>query len=255
MEKEQITKLANLLQESHRTVFFSGAGISTESGVPDFRSPGGIWDRFDPDEMTFQRFLSEARCRQSYWELFRICWKEFQGVKPNPAHNAIAELDRRGKVEAVITQNVEGLHQAAGTDPEKVYELHGTMWEIRCLECHAPIPWEEAFEKLEAGEEIENCHRCGGLYKPATIAFGQSLPMETLRLAQEASVRSDLFVSIGSSLVVYPAARLPEVAAKSGSKLVIVNNEKTPLDSLAHLIIRGKAGEVMSEALREMGIW
>ncbi len=253
--KEKVALLARLLKESNRTVFFSGAGISTESGVPDFRSPGGIWDRFDPDEMTFQRFVSEVKCRRSYWELFRICWKEFDGVLPNPAHKAIAELEKLGKLEGVITQNVDGLHQAAGSSPDRVFELHGTMWEIRCLQCGRDMPWKEAHEKLERGEEIENCPGCGGLYKPATIAFGQSLPLETLRQAQELSVHCELFVSVGSSLVVYPAARLPEVAAKSGGKLVIINMEKTPLDDLAHLIIRGRAGEVMSEVMREMGLW
>jgi len=249
MTGDKLKHLAGLLKACQDIVVFTGAGVSTESGVPDFRSPGGIWDRFDPEEMTFQKFVSSSESRSKYWELFQVCWKEFQGIEPNPAHLAIAELEKLGKLSAVVTQNVEELHQKAGNSPEKVLELHGNMWKIRCLECEAPYPWEEAYCQLEQGKMVENCPRCGGLLKPATIAFGQQLPIKTLKEAQQRSCSCDLFISIGSSLVVYPAAFLPQMAKDSGAKLVIINREPTPFDAMADLVIHGQAGESMEHAM------
>lgn len=248
--EEKMNMLAHWVKESQRIVVFTGAGVSTESGVPDFRSPGGIWDRFDPQEMTFQKFLSHEESRRRYWELFHICWKEFDGVHPNRAHQVIAALEEYGKVSAVITQNVDGLHQKAGNSPEKVFELHGTMWKIRCLSCNNSYPWNRAFKILEEGKEIGECEDCGGLLKPATIAFGQSLPEETYEQAYKHILKCELFLCIGSSLVVYPAARLPQIAKSKGARMVIINKETTPLDSIADLVILGKAGEIMDELIR-----
>ncbi len=249
MASEQLEELARYIKHSSNIVVFTGAGVSTESGVPDFRSPGGIWDRFDPNEMTYDKFLSSPRSRSQYWGLFRVCWKEFQEIEPNPAHLAIAELEKQNKLRAVITQNVEELHQKAGNSPEKVLELHGTMWEVKCLSCEEHYPWEEAFRRLEEGKEIENCQRCSGLLKPATIAFGQQLPVHTLKEAQQCSRSCDLFIAIGSSLVVYPAARMPEIAKQSGAILAIINREPTPLDPIADLVINGQAGESMKNIM------
>ncbi len=249
MSRKEIENLAGFIEESRDIVVFTGAGVSTESGVPDFRSPGGIWDRFDPNEMSFQKFTSSEQSRSKYWELYRVCWKEFQGVEPNPAHRAVAELEKRGKLSAVITQNIDELHQKAGNSPEKVLELHGTMWKVRCLQCEAPYSWEEAFHLLEQGKGVENCLHCGGLLKPATISFGQQLPLRTLQEAQQRSTGCDLFISIGSSLVVYPAANMPKMAKESGATLVIVNREPTPFDLIADLVIHGQAGEIMQGAV------
>jgi len=249
MDKGKLEFFARLIKTSHNIVVFTGAGVSTESGVPDFRSPGGIWDRFDPQEMTFQKFVSSPESRRKYWELFRICWKEFRGIEPNPAHLAIAELEKQEKLSAVVTQNVEELHQKAGNSPEKVLQLHGNMWKISCLECEAPYSWQEAYNRLEQGKMIDNCSRCGGLLKPATISFGQQLPAKILKEAQMRSSSCDLFISIGSSLVVYPAAYMPQLAKESGAKLVIINREPTPFDSIADLVIEGQAGEIMKKAM------
>ncbi len=249
MNEDKVEMLADLIRDSQNIVVFTGAGVSTESGVPDFRSPGGIWDRFDPNEMTFQKFVSSRQSRRKYWELFHVCWKEFQGIEPNQAHRAIAELEKRGKLSAVITQNVEELHQKAGNSAKKVLELHGTIWQVRCLDCQAPYPWEEIFNLLEEGEEINNCSQCGGFLKPATIAFGQQLPVHTLEEAQKRSCSCDLFISIGSSLVVYPAAFLPQMAKESGASLAIVNREPTPFDAIADLVIHARAGESMKTAV------
>ncbi len=253
MSGEKIEKLAGLIAGSRNIVVFTGAGVSTESGVPDFRSPGGIWDRFDPREMTFQKFVSSEESRRRYWDLFRVTYREFRGVEPNPAHLAIAELEKRGRLSAVITQNVEELHQKAGNSPEKVLELHGTMWKIRCLDCAANYPWTEAYKLLEQGKIPENCPECGGLFKPATIAFGQQLPVRTLEEAQERSRSCDLFISIGSSLVVYPAAFMPQLAKEAGAALVIVNREPTPFDDIADLVIHGQAGDTMKSAVELAG--
>jgi len=249
MSREKIEELAELIKTSRDIVVFTGAGVSTESGVPDFRSPGGIWDRFDPNEMTFQKFVSSEGSRRKYWDLFRTTYKEFQDIEPNQAHLAIAELENRGKLSAVVTQNVEELHQKAGNSHDKVLELHGTMWKIRCLDCEADYPWEEAYKLLVQGEIPNNCPQCGGLFKPATIAFGQQLPTRTLKEAQARSCSCDLFISIGSSLVVYPAALMPQMAKESGAALVIINREPTPFDDIADLVIHAQAGETMKKAV------
>ncbi len=248
-KKEMLAQIARWIKESQRIVVFTGAGISTESGIPDFRSPGGIWARFDPSELSYPNFVANPVSRRKYWEFYREYWKGAAGVQPNSAHRAVAALEQQGKVIAVITQNIDGLHQAAGNSPEKVLELHGTMWEVRCLSCNYFYPWEEVFNLLEEGREVDNCHQCGGLLKPATVSFGQSLPVKTLQEAQRCSMNCDLLLCIGSSLVVYPAAQLPETAKNSGAKLVIINRESTPLDSIADLSIRGEAGEIMTGVL------
>lgn len=241
-------KLASWLGDGG-VVVFTGAGISTESGLADFRSPGGIWDRFNPAEFTIQKFTSSAESRRKFWQFYRENWKVSRGVKPNRAHLAVAALEKMGKLNVVVTQNIDGLHQAAGNSPEKVLEVHGTMWKVGCLSCGHTSPWEDFFQLLEEEKEVGNCHQCGGLLKPATVSFGQSLPVDVLDEAQHQCRQCSLLLCIGSSLAVYPAARLPEIARSTGAKLVIVNREPTPLDSIADLTIRGEAGEVMGRVL------
>lgn len=247
--RDEIRDLARLLQDSCRIAVFTGAGISTESGIPDFRSPGGIWEHFDPDDMTFESFMADDEGRRKYWEFHLSCWKNFSDAEPNPAHRAVARLQRRAEVAAVITQNIDGLHQRATSSAERVLELHGTMWEVECLQCGERSGSREVFDHLEKEYVVPRCTRCGGILKPGTVAFGEPLPGDTFSAARDASIGCDLFLCIGSSLSVYPAALLPRMAVESGARLVIVNRDPTPLDEAAELVVRGLAGEILPAAV------
>ena len=221
--------------------------MSAESGIPTFRGKDGLWSKFDPEKVAS---LAEFHRNPSlYWEFTRWRNELILKAKPNPGHSALAELERRGKMAAVITQNVDGLHQEAGS--RKVIELHGTARKARCLSCREEFPMEEIQKRLH--EELPpRCERCGGLLKPATVLFGESLPQEALEEAMKLSRESDLFLALGSSLVVYPAAHLPLLAKESGARLVIINLDPTPLDSKADVVIYGKTGEILPQILREL---
>lgn len=238
-----IDRAAALICEARRVVVFTGAGVSTESGIPDFRSPGGIWSKFDPDDFTIQKFLQSRKAREMHWRLLADggLLKE---AEPNPAHHAIAELERIGKLSCVITQNVDNLHQKAGNSPQKVFELHGNMRWVRCLRCNARFPIEEVLKRV-AAEVVPDCTLCRGILKPDAVFFGEALPQAVLNAAVSYSRSCDLFIVIGSTLVVYPAAYMPMYAVESGAKLIIVNLTPTPMDTYASVIIRAKAGEVM----------
>ncbi|MGB9920079.1 MAG: SIR2 family NAD-dependent protein deacylase [Moorellales bacterium] len=248
---QSLEKAAELVGQAQRLVVFTGAGVSTESGIPDFRSPGGIWSRYDPEEFTYSRFMSSAEARRQHWRMLKETFLAF-GAEPNPAHYAIAELDRRGKLDCVITQNVDGLHQKAGVPEEKVFELHGTMSRAYCLACGSRYPMSEVARWLDQGVEIPECRGCGGALKPAVVFFGENLPASVLAEATRRAQACDLFLVVGSSLVVYPAAYLPEYALRSGAKLVIVNLTPTHLDGQAEVVLRGRAGEIMSELVRQV---
>ncbi|MFC1979244.1 NAD-dependent deacetylase, partial [Chloroflexota bacterium] len=242
--------LADLIVNSNRIVVFTGAGISTESGLRDFRGPNGIWTKSEnPTAATFQKFLIDPEVRKRHWA--RYGSGEFQGnVKPNRAHHAITELEKMGKLNCVITQNIDGLHQKAGNNPDNVIELHGTVTKAKCLECGRSYPIEEMRPRLEAGEESPNCLECGGLMKVATISFGQAMPVEETQEAQQRSAECDLCIVIGSTLVVYPAAHMPEIALNAGAMLAIINIGDTPLDDVAHVRISEKAGDVMGKVMQ-----
>ena len=237
------SQIADLIINAQKVIVFTGAGVSTESGIPDFRSPGGIWDRFDPRDFTYQKFLTDHEGRKKMWQLHRE--GIMTGAKPNPAHYAIAELDKLGKLDCVITQNVDYLHQKAGVPDDKVFELHGNNEWIRCLSCGRRYPFEQIKARLDADEEVPDCEVCHGLLKPEVVFFGESLPVETLKEATNRSYNCDLFITIGSTLVVYPAAYMPMYAVDSGAKLVIINLSSTPMDQQATVLIRAKAGETM----------
>lgn len=239
--------IAELIFSSNRIIVFTGAGISTESGIPDFRSPGGIWTKYNPQDFTYQKFINNPETRRLTWQRFRdIPWMK---IKPNAAHYAVAELERLGKLDCVITQNIDGLHQLAGNSPEKVIELHGTARWVLCLDCGKRWPRDEIEQWLESGIEIPLCDACGGLLKSATISFGQAMPVRETQLAEEHSRHCDLFIVIGSSLVVYPAAYMPVYAVESGAKLLIINREPTPLDRAAALVVNSAAGETMTKVI------
>jgi NAD-dependent deacetylase len=239
-------KVAELIINANKVVVFTGAGISTESGIPDFRSPGGIWSRFDPDDFTYQKFVSDPEARRKQWRMLGEGHLT-TGAKPNPAHYAIAELDKLGRLDCVITQNVDNLHQKAGMPAEKVFELHGNMQWAVCLSCGQHYPFDQIKDRLDKGEEIPDCEVCHGMLKPNAVLFGEQLPYEVLTEASHRSSNCDLFIVVGSTLVVYPAAYMPIYAVQAGAKLVIINLSSTPMDAEAAVLIRTKAGEAMSK--------
>lgn len=251
MDKDgKIQQIADLIVQSNTIVAFTGAGVSTESGVPDFRSPGGVWTKFDPREFTFDRFVGEIEVRRKAWQFFRaIPWTT---VEPNRAHYALAELEKMGKLDCVITQNIDGLHQMAGNSPDRVIELHGTTRFVTCLECSKRWTREEIEQWLDEGVEIPMCDSCGGIMKSATISFGQAMPIEEMMESERRSRQSDLCIVIGSSLVVYPAASMPIYAVQSGAKLVIINRDPTPFDEMAIVVINESAGDVMTGILEKV---
>lgn len=241
-----IGRAAELVATSAPVVVFTGAGVSTESGIPDFRSPTGIWARYDPDDVSYQNFVRSDEGRRKYWVLGRELYATVRAAEPNPAHHAITELDRLGLLDCVITQNIDNLHQRAGTTAEKVLELHGNGTRARCLACAAVFSRDEIQARLEAGEAVPDCRLCGGIVKPYTVLFGEPMPARETRLAEERARAAGCFVVVGSSLVVYPAAYMPLYAKEAGARLVIVNLTPTHLDHVADVVIQGKAGDVMA---------
>ena len=251
----EIELLANLILQAKRIVVFTGAGVSTESGIPDFRSPGGVWCRYDPDDFTIQKFISSREARRKHWQMLSESGLVME-AEPDPAHYALASLERLGKLDCVITQNVDNLHQKAGVPADRVFELHGNMQWVVCLTCRRRFPMGEVLQRIKEGIEVPDCPDCQGILKPGAVLFGEALPQKTLLEATNRSQNCDLFIVIGSSLVVYPAAYLPVYARDAGAKLAIINLEPTPLDEYAAVVIRGKAGEVISavvEMVRSAG--
>lgn len=244
-------RVADLIINARRVVVFTGAGISTESGIPDFRGPGGIWERFDPDEFTYQKFIADPESRRKHWQMLREGGLTTK-AKPNLAHYAIAELYELGRLDCVITQNVDSLHQKAGVPDDKVFELHGNMQWAVCLSCGRRYPFEQVKTRLDDGEETPDCEACHGILKPDAVLFGESLPQEVLEEATFRSRSCDLFIVIGSTLIVYPAAYMPICAVNSGARLVIVNLSSTPMDGQATVLIRARAGEAMSKIVQQV---
>lgn len=244
-------QVAELIVNAKKLVIFTGAGVSTESGIADFRSPGGIWSRYDPEDFTYQKFVADPAARKKHWEMLREAFLA-EGIQPNPAHLAIGELHRLGKLDCVITQNVDNLHQRGGVPDEKVLELHGNMHWAVCLDCSQRYPFEQFKTMLAQGDEVPACPACQGILKPSIVFFGEALPGAVLQEATVRASRCDLFIVIGSTLVVYPAAYMPEYALGGGAKLVIINLTSTPLDREAQVLLRAKAGEAMSRIIEQV---
>jgi NAD-dependent deacetylase len=244
-------RAAGLLAGAARIVVFSGAGVSTDSGIPDFRSPGGLWTRYDPRQLGFRRYLSDPATRRLAWRLRREL--HHLDARPNPAHLACVRLAEAGRLAGVITQNIDGLHLDAGLPPELVCEVHGTGRQFVCLECGDRGPMAEAVARVEAGEEDPPCRACGGIIKAATVSFGQGIPPGVWARAEALTAACDAFVAVGSSLVVQPAAGLPRLAGRLGAAVVIVNREPTPLDHLADAVLHGEAG-ILLPALVEAAL-
>jgi NAD-dependent deacetylase len=250
--KKRIKQASQLLKKTDNIVAFTGAGISTESGISDFRSPGGVWDRYRI--VTYQEFLSSHDARVEYWQMKKELFREMRGSKPNRAHDALAGLERKGKLRCLITQNIDGLHQEAGSSDDMVIELHGTNRKALCLECAKIMPIEDVQVRLEAGETDPRCENCNGLLKPATISFGQAMPEEKMIRAVEYAKSCALFIMIGSSLQVEPAASIPPEAYNAGAKLIFINRTETQWDRLASVVFREDAGEVMGSLMESFDL-
>ncbi len=231
--------IAEWLLTARSAVAFTGAGISTESGIPDFRSPGGVWATSQP--VYFEEFLRDPLARFEYWRQKAVAHADFVQAEPNVAHRLLAAWEHAGRLAGVITQNIDGLHQIAGS--ATVWELHGTARQVGCLDCRFRDDAGPMVERFLAEQRVPDCPRCGGLLKHATVSFGQNLPPDVLAAAATAAQHADLFLAIGSSLVVEPAASLPALAKRSGAKLVIINRDTTPLDRLADLVVNARIGE------------
>lgn len=239
--------LSALLADAQRVAVFTGAGISTESGVPDFRSPGGIWTRLAP--IDFKDFLRSEDLRREAWRRKIEIDRDMQVAEPNRGHRAVAALIAQGKARAVITQNIDGLHQRSGIAEQAVIELHGNGTYARCLDCglrHELAPLVEAFTRED---RLPECMDCGGIVKSATVSFGQSMPQAAMQRAQAEALACDLCLVLGSSLLVYPAAGIPRMARRNGAKLVIINREPTDQDHLADLVLRTDIGPTLGAAL------
>jgi len=243
----ELNEFAARLKKSRAVVFFTGAGISTESGVPDFRSPGGVWTKYQP--VLFQDFLASEAARVRHWQLKKATYELFKTVKANIGHYAICEFEQRGQLLGLITQNIDGLHKLAGTSEAKLVELHGTDRLVTCLKCGKPFQPADVYEKWHEGLPTPTCDSCGGYLKSANVSFGQSMPVEAMRRAQDWSEQAELFIVIGSSLQVQPAASFPVIAKRGGALLVIVNRDPTPLDDIADFVYRQPIGKFFSELL------
>ena len=245
MADEELEQIAGWLRDAQSIVVLTGAGISTESGIPDFRGPQGVWTRNPAAEKTatLQYYVSDPDVRRLAWKnrLESGMWT----AEPNAGHRALAELERRANLDTLVTQNVDGLHQAAGTSPERVVEIHGTVHASKCLNCDWHGTMEEVLDRVRAGEEDPECLLCGGILKSATISFGENLVPADLLRAQAAAAGADLFLAAGTTLTVYPAAGLPEIALQNGARLVILNAQETPFDDWASAIRREQLGEVL----------
>ena len=242
-----IPRLAALLADSTRTVVFTGAGISTESGIPDFRSPGGVWSRMKP--IDFDSFMHDENARREAWQRTFSGAAGWVGAKPNEGHFAVARLVGSGKVSLVITQNVDNLHQDAGVPTHQVIELHGNAGYATCLICGLRHELADLRDPFLQQATLPTCRTCGGIVKTATISFGQPMPVEAMRRAEAASRECDLFLVLGSSLLVHPAAALPLVAKSNGAKLAIINREPTDVDGRADLVLHTEIGAVLGEVV------
>jgi len=236
-----LSDFAEKIRESEDIVVFTGAGISTESGIPDFRSPGGIWTRYRP--VTFQEYMSSEASRIEAWKRRLDGWEQYKNAKPNIGHYFVHSLDAKGKLVGLITQNVDGLHSKAGLPDEKIVELHGSNRKVICLQCDREFDPDEIIKQLVGDFASPKCVACGGILKSATVSFGQAMPENAMRMAQEWTEQAEVFIVMGSSLQVQPAASFPVVAKRNGALLAIINREAGPLDDTADFVHHSAIGE------------
>jgi NAD-dependent deacetylase len=243
--RTEVDRVRAWIDAADRVVVLTGAGISTDSGIPDFRGPNGVWTRNPKAERTshISHYVDDPEVRRISWQqrLHHPAWS----ARPNPGHQALVDLEQQGKLSALITQNIDGLHQAAGSSPEVVVEVHGTMREVTCLSCGERAPMERALDRVRAGEDDPPCRTCGGILKSATVSFGQSLDPTDLERAQVAAETCDLLLAVGTTLTVYPIAAVPTLARRAGARVVTVNGEPTAYDDEADAVLRGPIGEIL----------
>jgi NAD-dependent deacetylase len=245
LDSEEIARARTLVEGASRIVVLTGAGISTDSGIPDFRGPKGVWTKNPAAEKmaTLEHYMNDPDVRRASWQM------KLEGAsrqrKPNAGHSALVELERSGKLDTLITPNVDGLHQDAGSSPDRVVEIHGTLREVVCMSCGERAPMERALVRVEAGEEDPECRTCGGILKSATISFGQGLVAEDLARAEHAARGCDLMIAIGTTLGVYPIAAVVPVARESGAPVVILNAQPTEMDPIADVLLRGSISDVL----------
>jgi NAD-dependent deacetylase len=242
---EPYDDIAQWLRDARHVVVLTGAGISTESGIPDFRGPNGVWTKNPAAEKAahIDTYVSDPEVRARSWQ--NRLGSEIWRAEPNAGHRALAQLEQHSRFDALLTQNIDGLHHAAGNSPDRIIELHGNVREVKCLRCGWRGPMEDALERVRAGEADPSCIGCGGILKSATVSFGEPLVAADLEHAQLAAARSDLFLAIGTSLGVYPAAALPEIALANGARLVVMNAEPTPFDGVAAAVVRDPLGTAL----------
>ena len=243
-----IAKGAQIIKEAQKILIFSGAGMSTESGIPDFRSPGGVWSKYDPSDFYFDKFISSEKAREKYWEMSTEFYDTMKDAVPNRAHLAIRAIEESGKLLAIVTQNIDNLHHKAGNSPERIIEIHGTAFSVSCLSCGKKYDRDDIQERLNSGVKVPYCDDCAGILKPDTISFGQAMPEDKMADALMYARECDLCIVLGSSLVVYPAASVPVHAVQNGARLIIINRDETPLDAEADLVCH----ESLSKALGQM---
>ena len=247
---DTIERAGSLLSGAVRILVFTGAGISTESGIPDFRGPDGLWTTVDPDDFTITRYLSSSAARKRSWA--RWSSSPIRDARPNAAHLAVTQLGRMGRLAGCVTQNIDGLHQAAGLPDRLVVEVHGNVWTVRCLVCPAEWPTAEVFGWVEAGDEDPHCPRCTGIIKLTVISFGQSMPAGEMNRAHAMARRADAVVAVGTTLSVWPAAEIPLIAASRGVPFVIVNVGPTEFDDRADVKVEHPAGEAMTRLVASL---
>jgi NAD-dependent protein deacetylase/lipoamidase len=243
--QQQLQDATELMKHAQRIVALTGAGISTESGIPDFRSPGSIWQQLPP--VSYQDFINKSEARQQYWQTRRNLSAQVLSARPNPAHVALVDLERKKRLLGIVTQNFDGLHHDAGNNPEHIVEMHGTSRAAACTLCGQRSSIQALQQRIDAGEIDPKCPDCGGFLKAATILFGQRVPDEALSRARELALSCDLFLVVGSSLKVNPAATLPRLALKNDAPFIIINLQPTHLDDYAEIVINEKAGVALPQ--------
>jgi len=249
---DAVERVRVMMRASTAVTVLTGAGISTDSGIPDFRGPNGVWTRNPAAERmsSYDDYVADPAVRRNAWQSRRThpAWT----AEPNEGHRALVDLESSGRLRAIVTQNIDGLHQRAGSSPDKVIEVHGTIWETQCLGCWARAPMAETLARVDAGEDDPPCLLCGGILKSATISFGQRLDNDVLEVAAIAAESCDLFLAVGSSLTVRPAAGLCDVAVDAGAPLIVINAQETPYDDLATEVIREPIGEILPAVTRDL---